>query len=573
MPSMISASCRLSLIATTLAITLPFLGAHHYLPLPTFYQEWLAVMLALLAVIPLTLSKDQAPWQLPRTALLPLSFAALAWMQYAAGIDVLFETTVLFSLYMVWAALLMLTICRIESSMGRDALGDILAKALLGGALLLAGTGLVQRWMPWLGMPYIFPNGGTMNGNIAQANSFADYLWLGVAATLYLHARWRLSAAALWASLPILIGCSLLSGSRSVYFYAVALTLWAGIWAWTSDDAQRRRLRITAAMLLPVLFALQMLLENTGVPVSSAQRIVAQGSYDPVRLTLWRAAFDIFIDHPWLGAGFDSFSREYFLRIERFPINGIGIPEHSHNALTEVAAEFGVAGLCLLGIFIFGWLTRLRLRTPQPTEMLAFGLLLILGIHSMLEYPLWYAHFLAIGVICLALTDGGRISVELNRRRQLLLAFATGCGLISLINLRLDYTSLEEAALGVAHDGLALPPEVQHKRLTEAYLQSLWRPYAALQFAARMPLGREDLEGRIHLLREATHFSPIRQAVFKEAALLQLDGQTEAAAIQLKRAALSYPGNIPEALQMMEEVPSLHAELQPLIERLRQRSF
>ena len=44
LPARISSAIALLLLA--LAITLPFLGSHHYLPIPTFHQEWLAGVLA-----------------------------------------------------------------------------------------------------------------------------------------------------------------------------------------------------------------------------------------------------------------------------------------------------------------------------------------------------------------------------------------------------------------------------------------------------------------------------------------------------------------------------------------------
>lgn len=574
-PSMPLLPYRLSLLLLLLAITLPFLGAHHYQPIATFHQEWLAGMLGLAALLPLAFARDKRPWEIPRTALLPLALVVLPWIQFATGGKVLFESIVLLSLYLVWAFTLMLALCRIESALGREAVADTLAWGLLTGALLVAVTGVLQRWAPWIGMPYIFPRGASITGNIAQANNFADYLWIGLVSAFYLHGRGKLGALPLWLALPILLSLSLLSGSRSIYFFAVAATLWLLLWTRTMGSAPRRRMLASALLLLPALFVLQWLIDFAGTPVASAQRIVAQGSYDPVRLTLWRAALEIFGEHPLLGAGFDSFSREYFERIARVPINGAGIPEHSHNLLTEMLAEFGIAGFALVfGAAVF-WLLALRQQQGDAPKFLAIGVLLILGIHSGLEYPLWYAHFLAIAVLMLALGEGRRWQIDMAPRHRLALAAIAAVGASVLIGLRTDYIQLETAAHGRSTEGASppIPQETRQAWLLETYSRSLWRNYAALQFAAQMPIESKDSAGRLKLMEEALHFSPIRQGAFRYAALLQLDGQAEAAREQLERAMRSYPADIPMVERQFEFAASEAPALKPLLEQLRQRNF
>jgi O-antigen ligase len=564
---------RFSLLALLLAITLPFLGAHHYLPIATFHQEWLAGTLGLVALLPLAFARDERPWMLPRTALLPLAMVALAWLQFSTNRTILFESTVLLSLYLVWAFLLMLALCRIETALGRDEVSYTLAWALFGGAILLAATGALQRWAPWIGMPYIFPAEGAIKGNIAQSNNFADYLWIGIACALYLHGRNKLAAAPLWLLLPGLIGLSLMSGSRSVYFFAVALIGWLLVWAWTLEGKARRPLLRSAFLLLPLVFAVQWLIDSSGAAISSAQRLVAQGSYDPVRMTLWRAALEMFTEYPLLGAGFDSYSREYFARIERFPINGAGIPEHSHNLLTELLAEFGLAGFALVAGAAALWLGGLHRQRSDATVFLATGILLILGIHSGLEYPLWYAQFLAIAALMLALGDGRRTPLVFAGRHRLVLAGLAAVGLLTLFSLRNDYMRLEVAAQGQSADGKLIPAATQQAWLLEIYMQSLWRNQAALQFAARMPIEAEDTGNRLQIMREALHFSPIRQAAFRYAALLQLDGQHDAAKMQLKRAMLSYPSDIPMVERQLVAASADAPTLAPLIAQLRQRNF
>ena len=309
-----------------------------------------------------------------------------------------------------------------------------------------------------------------------------------------------------------------------------------------------------------------------GASISSAQRLASQGSYDPVRLTLWRAALEMFIEHPLMGSGFDSYSREFFARIERFPINGAGIPEHSHNLLTEVAAEFGLMGLAPLLLMGLMWLYGLFHSRLDAASRFAIAVLLVIGVHAMLEYPLWYAHFLAIAAIMFALTDARRLPIRISGRHRLLAGLLIATSLLVMLSLRQDYEDLETAAQGRDANGLAIMPEERRERLLNIYGKTLWRPYAALQFAAQMPIEDQDLDVRLALMQEASHFSPIRQAVFREAALLAIAGRTAEAEALLIRAMASYPSEIPFALAMFESAASAPA-LQPLTAMLRQRSF
>lgn len=564
-----------SLIALMLAVTLPVLGAHHFLPIATFHQEWLAFALGLAAFAPLAFIRGGAVMQFPRIFVLPLGLILLVWIQVATDLGVRFEQATLLSLYLTWALMLMVTTLHLQTALGQKAFGDALARGLLCGALALAATGIAQRWLPEIGQPWIFSATGVISGNLAQPNNFADYCWLGIVCAIHLLRRpatFPSFRAACVPAIPLLAALSLLSGSRSVYFYAVAVTLWSLWLAARTETPQRRTLQIAGLALIPLLLLLQLALGQGEHSVTSAQRIVEQGSYDPVRLTLWRAALAMFSEHPLLGSGYDSYSREFFTRIADHPINGVGIPEHSHNLFTEIGAEFGLGGLLLLLVTGWGWM-RAALRQREPTTQLAIGLLLVLGIHSMLEYPLWYAHFLAIATIALAAGDARRLSIALMPRHRMLAAIVLLAGAGVLWGLRADYVSLEEAAHGRSGDGTALTAEEQNRRLARLYERSLLSPYAAMQFAVRMPIAPDELSARLGIVSEVVRFSPIRQAVFREAALLYLDGRQEEAQRALTRAMLGYPAEIDNALALFESDPAIAERIAPLCQRLRQRSF
>ena len=127
---------RISLTFVGLMWVLPFLYYHHAYPLTTFYQEWSAAMLGLCAMPLLVIKGSAAPAVIPRITLLPIALILLVMLQALLGKLVYFEQALLFSLYMLWIALLLLLGHRLRSEIGLPVLVTVLATFLLLGAVL-----------------------------------------------------------------------------------------------------------------------------------------------------------------------------------------------------------------------------------------------------------------------------------------------------------------------------------------------------------------------------------------------------------------------------------------------------
>ena len=123
-----------------------------------------------------------------------------------AGIGIFEGSLIAHSSISSGRSLLMLAMRCISDDLGRDKSAELLAGALLAGALPLAFTGAPQRWAPWLGMPWVFPS-ETIKGNVAQPNNFADYLWLGIASACWLVATRRLYCFSSCSLCPHLSAC------------------------------------------------------------------------------------------------------------------------------------------------------------------------------------------------------------------------------------------------------------------------------------------------------------------------------------------------------------------------------
>ena len=79
-------------------------------------------------------------------------------------------------------------------------------------------------------------------------------------------------------------------------------------------------------------------------------------------------------------------------------------------------------------------------------------------------------------------------------------------------------------------------------------------------------MDRERLREKLELNSQVMRFAPIASIVYRQAVLLALAGEREAAERQFVRAASVYPGDLETAIKIMSEVAERHpAELTPLI--------
>jgi len=127
---------HISLALVGLMWVFPFLHYVHRYPLTTFYQEWWS---ALLGIAALTLLVGRAYWQrpeIPRIVQLPVGLAAVALLQLALGKMAYFDQALLYTLYLLFAALLMMLGAWLRDCFGFARLAQVLAICLLIGAEL-----------------------------------------------------------------------------------------------------------------------------------------------------------------------------------------------------------------------------------------------------------------------------------------------------------------------------------------------------------------------------------------------------------------------------------------------------
>ncbi len=567
---------HISLAFVGLMWVLPFLYYHHAYPLTTFYQEWLAALLGVFA-LPLLLTQRfwQAP-QVPGIVLLPIGLMLILLVQFMLGLIIHFDHVLMLSLYLLFAALLMMLGQHLREQIGMQRLAMVLAVCLLIGSELNSLAGVLQhyRWHTFLNSVVTVKTSSAVYGNIAQANHYANYVALGLLSLGLLQHRfgWRIWLTTTLAS-PMLF-VMVLSGSRSGWLYLIAALMLA--WWWQrKSPALRSLLSYTAALcvayaLMHGLVQLPWLQGSTG-SVTAAERLFGEARSGGIRLHLWKESLLIFAQFPLLGAGFGQFAYQHLqLASELRNPDIVGLYNNAHNIVMQLAAETGLAGLLVLfsTLGVWSWHTLRKHASYSLEQWWAVAVLSVLGIHSLLEYPLWYLHFIGVAAILLGALDAGPHRLELRGVGRLSVAAILLLGALSLYQGLQAYRHLESA---IGMRGLANRDVSYAERARDELLETLKYPlfngYAELFIANMMAPDADHLEDKLALNTRAIRYIPTGMVSYRQAYLLALSDQPQAALNHLENAVWCYPGSYEAARSEMESLVAQHpAQFQPLLE-------
>ena len=577
-PALASRSMRMSLACLCIAVVIPFLMAHHLNPIATFFQEWVAAAFGVLAAFILWQRRLNQDIEVPRIALIPLGLIAILLVQYAVGLPQSLSRALLVALYLLWSVLLMVTASNLRRIVPLEKIATVIAFALVAGSLISALFLALQLTQTGLDSGLVFPS-PKGSGNLGQRNHLGNYLWLGIASTVFLRLERRLAPAPFILILSALIMAASLTGSRSVLIYAagmLVLSLWA---TWRFEGKHLRRTAIiTAAILLFTLFA-QWLLVYSGLSAAlntevSGARMIGEIHGTSQRIQIWRTGLAIFADHPWLGAGIGQFSYYSYLTVgSQTNGNYFGGGEHAHNVFIQLASEFGFGALLLLLIFGLQWWRNFIQSPWSHTQWWIASLLLVIGAHSQLEYPLWYAFFLGIASIALGLGANDTLRPQISQSGVWLVRLILVLAVATLLSLGIDYRRLENTlnSRTIDESGHSLSVGEKIKVLSRLHRESLLSDYVPLAYAYLLDVNREVLGDKISVCETAIRFSPVDTVTFKLAWLLALDGRNDDARLALQRAVATHPSYVPtagkELAKLSAEFPTLEwlaAEMQKM---------
>jgi len=393
-------------VGAVLAVAVPTLIAFNVAPSATFFNQaaalvgWGGFLIVLATCLP------GSAWPRSRGALALLAAMTLtAISALAASVFGAVPSTL--SLSAVGTILPAVLVIAIAASTQRAGLANFAFRAFCIG-LVVAGIasaliGLVQVFAPhspdgnWVALAAL---AGRATGNLRQPNHLSSLLLWSVVGAVWLGEAKTLDDRIAAALAVVFVYVIVLTGSRTGALGMLTLAGWGLL-----DRRLSRRARIVLT-LAPLLYAAMWWGTSLWAAQSSQvfagqTRFSASGDMASPRLGIWSNALALIASHPWFGVGFGDFNFAWTLT--PFPGRPNEFYDHTHNLIINFLVEMGVPlATLVLALMLYALRQALghairdgrELGTAYPVQRAAFVIVFLVAVHSMLEYPLWYSHFL-----------------------------------------------------------------------------------------------------------------------------------------------------------------------------------
>lgn len=400
------ATDRTAAAGLVLAAALPTLLAYNQTPAATLYNQllalagWGAALLLWARSTPAWRAGLQSPAAIALALLLAAPMSSVIWRHLPASLG-------LGATAIIGAGLAVLLVAQGLPREQRASAAEALCWGLLLAGLASIGVSLVQVFLPSLADGDVIARSGVPGravGNLRQPNHLASLMmWASVAAVFICERRgWRTALP------PLLFACVftvVLSASRTGFIGIGMLAAWGLVDRRLSRTA-RLSLLATPLMLGVSWWLISLWSAESGHAFGAASRL-SEGAGSPSRLAILRDAWALTLANPWLGVGWGEFNFAWSLT--PFPTRPIAFFDHTHNLPSQLAVELGLpwagAVLVLLAWALWkAWRGAWRAEADAPLRRAALMLVLTIALHSLLEYPLWYAYFLLPTCFALGLT-------------------------------------------------------------------------------------------------------------------------------------------------------------------------
>ncbi|MBK8667416.1 MAG: O-antigen ligase C-terminal domain-containing protein [Burkholderiales bacterium] len=296
-----------------------------------------------------------------------------------------------------------------EAGARRAATAWLAAAAVSAAIALLQYLDLETPLFPWVNVA----EPRQAFGNLRQPNQLASLLVIGALALRWQVQQGRLARRPAAALLALLMAA--LAATASRLGLVALLAVLALVWWWARADRIARRSAVAtagrraewptlaAALGLYALAVLALPWLAQALGVAEGRDMLARLRDDSAscgsRWVLWRNVLHLIALKPWLGWGWGELDYAHYITLypgARFCY----ILDNAHNLPLHLAVELGVPAALLAGALLAALLWRARpWRAQTPTRQLAWGVLAVVGLHSGVEYPLWYAPFQIAAVI------------------------------------------------------------------------------------------------------------------------------------------------------------------------------
>lgn len=384
------------LISCASVYALSWLLPNHHEPWVDFYSDfWAACVLLVLGALALWKAKGESllPWHLmPCLALLCIS---VIWVQHALGLVEASGVAWISSLYLLGLATCMLMGAALERWKPGLCAEFLFISALVGGlgSLLIQ----IQQWLEinpgsmfWLFIP---APPQRFHANLGQPNQLATLLFLGVLACGWLYQRQRLPGLVAWIlSVALAVGLALAESRTTwlvVSFSLIVMILFSG----RLGISGKMKIGITFWVICFLFFIFALPEVNILLGKNNYVYSLRGISSGELRFKVWGSLLEAAWSRPWFGYGWMQTSFAQF-GVDPYAIVAEGTHRHAHNIFIDILIFLGMPLGLVICLALGAWVVKAFARIKSFENLWAMLFLAAIGIHALLEYPLYYAYFL-----------------------------------------------------------------------------------------------------------------------------------------------------------------------------------
>jgi O-antigen ligase len=411
---------------------------------------------------------------------------------------------------------------------------------------LLQYLGLSNSFNPWVN----FVDAGQAYANLRQRNQLATLLGIGLSALLW----WQVDASRAktetfisraWPSAVALLlaAADAASSSRTGFVQLLLLAALSLVW-------RRGRATMVLALLgyAAAAFVLPLLLPHAPLAPETALQtgILARVGEASGRGILWDNVLHLIALKPWLGWGWGELHYAHFITLyagDRF----VDIMGNAHNLPLHLAVTLGLPAAILVCVGVLWLVLRAQpWRERRANRQLAWSVLAAIGVHSLLEYPLWYGPFQLAAVLAVwmllqprpFLFDAAPHGLAVGTRRPSLGALLAASGLAAACSYAAwDYWRITQIYLPVSQRA----EQYRDDTLSKIRPSRLFQRQVRFAELVTTPVTVDNARYVNALAKEMLHFSPEASVVQKLVDSAELLGQNEEVAYYAKRFQAAYP--------------------------------
>ncbi len=364
----------------------------------------------------------------------------------------------------------------------RERAAIAIASGWLCAAVISAAMGLLQffdledSFSPWV----LATRPGHVLGNVHQVNLLATLLGAGLLSLWWMVNNRYLKPLVACMMAVLLIVALAATASRTGMLHAIVIS---GLLLYWGRLDRRVAVVVTIGVLLYAIAALSLPWLQHALGIATGRDLVSRFTVTSPcssRRVLWLNVLQLISMKPWTGWGWDGLTYAHYIT----SYDGFRFCEklsNAHNLPLQLAVSIGVpmAGLLILTFLFFVWKLK-PWSARESSEQLGWGVLLLLGLHSMLEYPLWFGvpQLMAICAVWLVLCSNRKNLIAMSGKFTAFLSFPRRAAFATLVLVGLTYTAWDYFKV----TQLFTPSAERHQRYRSETLKKVGKSWLFQQY-------------------------------------------------------------------------------------------